>query len=195
MNTRTTRLFFLTLIFSTASTLVTAEAPIKTTGNEAKLAAEARAIVKQFGGQLKPKLKSAIQSGGLEHAVAVCSVEAPKIAATLSETSGWQVKRVSLKARNKTSASPDAFETKVLEDFDLRQQQGEQPPTISFVKVIDGKFRFMQAQGTEGLCLSCHGNAIPANVKKAISQHYPNDLASGYSLGQVRGAFSLTKDL
>jgi hypothetical protein len=34
-----------------------------------------------------------------------------------------------------------------------------------------------------------------AEVKKKIQMHYPHDKATGYSLGQVRGAFSLSKTL
>ena len=74
----------------------------------------------QFGGLLKPKLKGAIQSGGLVHAIDVCSVEAPKIAKNLSVKTGWDIKRVSLRARNTTSATPDSFEKKILEQFDER---------------------------------------------------------------------------
>jgi len=30
-------------------------------------------------------------------------------------------------------------------------------------------------------------------VKSALAQHYPNDLATGYSAGQIRGAISVRK--
>lgn len=163
--------------------------------NNAKLESEALNIVKKFAGTLKPKLKKAIQTGGLEQAIELCSIEAPKIAANLSEKTGWSVKRVSLKPRNKNNASPDSFEQKILEQFNKRQIKGESLSAISYSEVVDNKFRFMKAQGVEGICLNCHGKSIDQNVKKIINKHYPKDIATGYSLGQIRGAFSLIKNL
>jgi len=159
------------------------------------LDAEAVQIVKTFAGKLKPKLKSAIQSGGFVHAIDVCSVEAPKIAETLSAETGWDIKRVSLKARNKTSATPDTFERMVLEQFDERQANGEPASGMMFSDVVGSEYRFIKAQGVQGLCLNCHGDSLQPEVKKAIAERYPDDMATGYSLGQIRGAFSLVKSL
>lgn len=160
-----------------------------------ELNVEAQKIVKMFAGTLKPKLKKAIKSGGLEHAINICAIEAPKIAKDLSAKTGWNVKRVSLKPRNKESATPDAFEKKILEQFNERQIKGELPSSISYSEVIDDKFKFMKAQGIQGVCLNCHGKSINTNVKEAIAKHYADDVATGYSLGQIRGAISLTKRL
>lgn len=159
------------------------------------LDAEAVQIVKAFAGKLKPTLKSAIQTGGFVHAIDVCSDEAPKIAASLSAETGWDVKRVSLKARNKTSATPDTFERMVLEQFDERQVKGEPASGMMFSDVVGSDYRFMKAQGAEGLCLNCHGDSLQPDVKNALAERYPEDMATGYSLGQIRGAFSLTKAL
>lgn len=163
--------------------------------NESALKQEAINIVKSFAGTLKPKLQEAIKTGGLEHAVKVCSIEAPKIAKTLSSETGWIVKRVSLKPRNQSQAAPDAFEKKVLHTFNSRQEKGEAVSLLEYSETIDNQFRYMKAQPVEGICLSCHGSSISTNVKKIITQHYPEDIATGYSLGQIRGAFSLKKDL
>lgn len=163
--------------------------------NEKALKAQANLIVKQFAGQLKPQLVAAIQSGGLASAINFCSVESPKIAQDISMQTGWHVKRVSLKPRNKTTATPDSFEKNILATFDDRQKKGEPPSSMQYSTVVDGSYRFMRAQGVEGVCLGCHGNAISSDVKKALDQHYPDDVATGYSLGQVRGAFSLSKEL
>lgn len=187
-------------VFRTALLLLVATFSATTVAGEdqqqaAELQAQAKSIVRTFGDQLKPRLKSAIQSGGLVHAINVCAAQAPAIAANLALETGWDVKRVSLQARNKTSATPDDFERKVLEDFDARQKAGESPATMEFSAIEDGSFRFMRAQRVDGLCLSCHGTAIDDGVKKALETYYPQDSATGYSLGQVRGAFSLSKRL
>lgn len=181
--------------FILMASLVSFQVNAKGGVTEKELTQEASLIVQQFAGVLKPKLKAAIQSGGLVNAVEVCSIEAPKIAKNLSEETGWDIKRVSLKARNKGSATPDGFETKVLQQFNKRQKSGESPSTLKYSSMTDSQFRFMRAQGTEGLCLGCHGSSITAEVKRVLDAHYPDDMATGYSLGEIRGAFSLTKAL
>ena len=163
--------------------------------DQAQLKQQAISIVKQFGGSLKPELKKAIQSGGPAHAISVCSETAPRIANQLSTETGWYVKRVSLKPRNSQTAIPDAWEQKVLEQFDQRQAGGESAEKMAFAEVVDGKFRFMKAQGVEAVCLNCHAANIAPETEAALKQNYPDDKARGYTLGQIRGAFSLAKDL
>lgn len=162
--------------------------------DQVQLKQEAVSIVKEFGGSLKPELKKAIQDGGPAHAIAVCSEKAPSIARSLSIETGWKVKRVSLKARSAT-AVPDAWEKMVLEQFDRRQASGESAAQMAYAEVVDGSFRFMKAQGVEAVCLNCHAAEIKPEVEAALKQKYPDDKARGYTLGQIRGAFSLTRDL
>lgn len=156
---------------------------------------QAAAIVKQFGGTLKPQLQQALKDGGVKQAIEVCAVKAPQIAKDLSLSSHWQVKRVSLKARNNHDATPDAWEKATLEAFNQRQQQGESTETLVKSEIINNEFRFMKAQGVAPLCLNCHGSELSNDAKAALAQHYPDDQATGYSLGEIRGAFSLTKKL
>ena len=163
--------------------------------DQAALKAEAIGIVKQFGGALKPELKKAIEAGGPANAIEVCSEKAPAIASELAASSGWSVKRVSLKTRNKEAATPDAWEKGVLEQFDQRQAGGESAEKMAYAEVVDGKFRFMKAQGVERLCLNCHAEQVLPETEAALNKYYPDDMARGYTLGQIRGAFSLSKDL
>jgi len=160
-----------------------------------QLKQEAIGIVKKFGGSLKPELKQAIQSGGPAHAISVCAEKAPAIAQSLSNETGWIVKRVSLKARNSQSAIPDAWEKKVLQQFDERQANGESASQMAYSEVVDGQFRFMKAQGVEAVCMNCHAAEIKPEVEAALGENYPDDKARGYTMGQIRGAFSLTRDL
>ncbi|MDH3763261.1 MAG: DUF3365 domain-containing protein [Gammaproteobacteria bacterium] len=159
-----------------------------------QLKQEAIGIIKKFGGSLKPELKKAIQAGGPAHAISVCSEKAPAIAQRLSSDSGWMVKRVSLKARNQ-AAVPDAWEQKVLQRFDERQANGESADKMAYAEVVDGSFRFMKAQGVEAVCLNCHAAEVKPEVEAALKEKYPADRARGYELGQIRGAFSLSRDL
>ena len=156
---------------------------------------EAQAIATDFVGRLKPQLKSALQDGGPVNAIEVCSHQAPKIADALSAETGWMVRRVSLNSRNASRAIPDPWERAVLEDFDRRQASGENPAQIHYSEKTPSHFRYMQAQGTEGVCLMCHGQELLPEVQEALTQYYPDDNATGYSLGQIRGAISLSRPL
>jgi hypothetical protein len=152
-------------------------------------------LIKQFGGTLKPELKKALKSGGPAHAINICSEKAPAIAKDLRDSSGWYIKRVSLKARNSSSAIPDSWEEKVLKQFDERQAKGESARNMAYAEIVDGKYRFMKAQGAGNLCLNCHGAEVKPEVEAVLKKKYPDDKARGYTLGQIRGAFSLAKDL
>lgn len=161
--------------------------------------AEAREIVKAFATQLQGELKAAIEEGGPIKAIGMCKERAPAIATELTTKTGWQVGRTSLKVRNTELDTPDAWERQVLTEFEQRKAAGEDVQTMAHAEVVEtatGKtFRFMKAIPTAEVCLACHGNAINPEVAAAIDQHYPNDQARGYSLGDIRGAFSLSKPL
>lgn len=161
--------------------------------------AEAKLIVAQFAGQLQSELKAAIDNGGPVMAIDVCSKRAPAIAAGLSKSTGWEVGRTSLATRNPELNTPDRWEVEVLEQFDARQAAGEDVKTMAHAEVVetdgDQRFRFMKAVPTGALCLACHGSEVTAEVATALDEHYPEDEARGYALGDVRGAFSLSKPL
>lgn len=163
--------------------------------NNEKLKQEAISIVKKFGGTLKPRLENALKTGGPAHAIQVCSAQAPEIADQLRKETGWDIKRVSLKARNDSTAIPSAWEKNILKQFDQRQSKGESAEKMAYAEVVDGEFRFMKAQGTEPMCLTCHGETLSPDIEAALKEKYPLDKARGYSLGQIRGAFSLAKKL
>jgi len=156
---------------------------------------EAASIVQQFAGKLKPQLKQALQYGGPTHAIEVCSKAAPALAKELGDKTGWSIKRVSLKARNHHTALPDKWETSVLQQFDRDQAAGRSVTTMLASQTERGRYRFMKAQAVSPVCLVCHGKHIRADVAAALKQYYPKDQAKGYELGQIRGAFSLSKQL
>ncbi len=160
--------------------------------------AEAVGIVKQFGGSLKTELLKAIKAGGAQNAVPVCNSEAPGIAQVVSEASGWDVARTSLKLRNPGN-QPDSWELGVLQKFEARKAGGEDPKTMAFAAIVEedgGKvFRFMKAIPTDQLCLQCHGDQIAPEVTAQLDAIYPEDKARGFRVGDIRGAFTLKKRL
>lgn len=155
---------------------------------------KSKQVVKEFMGQLKGELKNSIKAGGPLNAVDVCNKTAPLIADSLSKKYSWKVARTSLKTRNPENA-PDAWETKVLNVFDERKNQGEDVKLISYSEAIEVKgrkyFRFMKAIPTGEICLKCHGDNIEPELAKKLKEKYPHDQAVGYKLGDVRGAFTI----
>lgn len=160
--------------------------------------AEARELVKEFATTLKGELKAAVQEGGPTQAIEVCHDRAPAIAAELSERSGWDVGRTSLKTRNSDNA-PDDWEREALEDFEARLGAGADPKTLARAEEVETAegtmFRVIKAIPTGEVCLACHGSDIAPNVASALNERYPEDQARGYSVGEIRGAFSLSKPL
>lgn len=173
-------------------------AEVSTPIDKEALSAQGRAIVGEFFTTLKGELEAAIKDGGPASAVDMCQVRAPAIAASMSDGSGWEVGRTSLKLRNPNNA-PDPWEKAVLEDFEARKAAGEEVKPMAYSEVVtaDGEkqFRFMKAIPVAGVCLACHGDAISPDVAAAIDEAYPSDQATGYEVGDVRGAFTLTKPL
>lgn len=165
-------------------------------GDDAMLG-EARKVATTLPPKLLAALQEEISKSGPEGAISVCKDMAPKMAGEISRQTGWKIKRVSLKARNDARAIPDAWEKAALEDFDKRAAAGEPPAQLEKGEKVDNEYRYVKALPVQPLCLSCHGpvDQLTPAVKSALAQHYPNDLATGYSVGQIRGAISVRKPL
>jgi hypothetical protein len=157
---------------------------------------EARLLAKSFGNDLKHALKTSMKSGGPLKAIEICNLDAGPIAEKNALLSDWIIGRTSLKPRNESNA-PDTWESKVLEQFEKRKASGENVKDIEYFESFkeDGQlvYRYMKPIPTSGLCLACHGVTVSDEITKKINSLYPNDTATGFSLGDIRGAFTLKK--
>jgi len=153
---------------------------------------EARGIAQQFQQTLKHELQVAIKTGGLKKAVDVCSIRAPKIAEKMAAETGWTIGRTSLKTRNQNNR-PTAQEKAVLDEFETRKSAGEDLAKMEWWQQQGANIRYMKAIPMKGLCLSCHGMTVDASLKNHIKELYPYDTATGFKIGDIRGAFSLQK--
>lgn len=158
-----------------------------------QLTLEAKQKVLAFSQRLKQTLVATIKSEGYSAAVEVCKSEAPKIAGELS-TDGWTVARTSARVRNPAN-TPDAWEASELSDFDIRFKAGESADRLSSSTMVGDHYRFMKAIPTAPVCLACHGESIDAGLLKTIKTNYPSDHATGFTLQDIRGAFTLSKAL
>jgi hypothetical protein len=161
--------------------------------------AQARGIVKNFATALQGELQAGLQAGGPPNAISVCKDKAPAIAKSEQQKSGWtDVGRTSLKLRNPAN-KPDAWELAVLNKFEQRKAAGEDPMKIEHSEIVEagGKktFRYMKAIPTQEVCLACHGEKIDKATAAKLAKLYPKDKARGFKVGDLRGAFTLSKDL
>ena len=156
---------------------------------------QVRTASKLLGSRLGSRLKAALQEGGPVAAVDVCHLEAQDISLALSADQAMNVKRTALKVRNPLNA-PDPWERRQLERFEAAIASGDPASSLEAIEYVtrpDGELalRYMRPIMTQGLCLACHGNSIAPEVAAAIQQRYPEDEATGFDIGAMRGAFSV----
>lgn len=179
------------IVFAGCATGPSAEQQAAMAGDARKTAGS---LIQQLGGELKKSL----EANGPAESIAVCKDKAPVIAASLSKSSGFEVKRVSPKNRNPKGV-PDAWEAQAQADLEKRLAGGEKPETLEtwqVVKTSSGKeFRYAKALVTQPVCLTCHGENIADGVKAKLAAEYPHDKATGYSAGMVRGIVSIKRPL
>jgi hypothetical protein len=157
--------------------------------------ARSSALADRLTNQLKAELGAAMQSGGPAAAIEVCRIRAPEIAARLSAESGAQVSRTALRVRNPANA-PDFYERTVMERFASDIQAPTDTPvappeaSIEWPNLEAGGVDhfYMRAIVMQPQCLPCHGATLAPEVARAIRQHYPQDQATGFEPGQLRGA-------
>ncbi len=189
-------MIFIMIGVSAASGLATmskAEQPAQDPQIEQALM-EARQISSELADKVRGLLLKEIEKGGLAGAVRVCSEMAQGITREFNTRSGHTVRRVSLRYRNPWNL-PDEYERRKLEELDLLNKKKEMKN--EYVEVIDegGQkyLRYMRPLVALPLCINCHGpkENISAEVKTILSEKYPEDRASGFLVGDLRGAVSV----
>lgn len=133
-------------------------------------------------------LLGAVEKGGAAYAVDFCNEKATPLTNSLSQKYGAEIQRISAKNRNPDNAASlfdkkilDLFETKVLKD--------------TLVKVSKGYVYYKPIRIAMPTCLQCHGKPrqdIEAVTLKTIQRKYRFDKATGYAMGDLRGAWKLT---
>ena len=155
----------------------------------------ARAAATAFSKTLIGELQKAVAAGGPVNAIGVCNIIAPKIAADMSAEEKMTIGRTSLKLRQPNN-KPDEWELRQLQSFERRKVAGENPANIEFGEYVitGGKamFRYMKTIPTGEVCLNCHGVTLAPEVTANLKQLYPQDVATGYKVGDLRGAFTIT---
>ena len=145
--------------------------------------------IKMLGGELKKNMKAKFKEdkSGLE-AAKFCATKAAEISAEVSKKfpKGVTVRRVANKYRNEAN-KPDSVDTKVLAEF---QKELDNKTFVKKPKLVDvnGTKRVYVPILVSKACLKCHGQNIDPKIASVIKEYYPNDKATGFKEGDLRGA-------
>lgn len=142
-----------------------------------------------------------MNKGGPTEAIVVCTRLASEVAGRLSREHGWRVTRVGTRVRNPLLGMPDAWEQRVLAEFAERAAKKESFASMTHHEVVTEPagqyFRFMKPILVQKKCLFCHGarDQIPEPIRMLLKKHYPFDVATGYKVGELRGAVTIKQPL
>jgi len=153
----------------------------------ARADAAAKALMKSLGGALMATL----EEGGPDAAIQVCARIAPERAAEISDEFGLDISRTALRWRNPANA-PDEYERAWMEAAESHYiETGLAPEPSSAIVESDGAYelRYLLPLRLAGPCLQCHGSAedLSSEVLATLVQHYPDDRATGFAVGDLRG--------
>ena len=150
---------------------------------------------------VRSELLKAIEASGPLRAIVVCKYTVPEISSAVSRKYGARVTRVTLTPRNPVLGWADAWEQKVLLQFEERVARGEKADGMEFHEVVQEPsaryLRYMRALPMQPACMHCHGPAdqISESIRNQLTHDYPHDKAVGLALGKVRGAVTFKKPL
>lgn len=185
---------FYTLLISTSLLALTANATEPAATANAQITdaqiSKARTAVNTLQTELQTALQTALRDGGPIAAIDVCQLQALPITASISEQQKLHIRRTALKLRNPANA-PDDWEAQQLADFAARAERGESLATMEAVSRESGEIRYMKAIPTGAACTGCHGTQIAEPLATALKERYPDDQATGFTEGDLRGAFSV----
>lgn len=150
-------------------------------------------VTKNAKATLGKNLQGALQQGGIEYAIGFCNLKAMPLVDSLSNQYQATIRRVTTKARNQNDL-PDNIEAEILDAYAYQMQDSSK--LIDNVQTIsDSVYLFTRPIMIDnGLCLTCHGsneNGLLPSTIELITSKYPHDQATGYSMGDFRGMWSI----
>ncbi|MEZ6043527.1 MAG: DUF3365 domain-containing protein [Planctomycetaceae bacterium] len=131
--------------------------------------------------RLSNRLMGVLQNDGAAKAIEVCRVDASAFSEQVGHEFGVEIGRTSFKLRSGANPSPD-WANKFVED------RIDEPRFVTLPQDAFGAFLPIMLQKK---CEICHGpeEQIASDVRDALKLHYPNDKATGFSEGDLRGWF------
>lgn len=144
-------------------------------------------ITTQVQAVLLKNVSEAMGKGGPAYAIDYCNVNAIPLTDSLSKAFHVEIQRLSDKNRNPVNAlASDADQkawSKISADKKAFAELNEAGDVLYYKPIFTG----MPA------CIKCHGgeNDIAADALQLIREKYPNDKATGYQMGDLRGMWKI----
>lgn len=131
--------------------------------------------------RLSGRLMEVMMADGPVAAIEVCSREAKEIAAKVGEETGVEIGRTSLRLRNSSNQPPGWVKP-------LMRPDATEPQFVKVDDDHDGMFLPIRLQAQ---CVICHGpkELISDPVADQLAKLYPDDAATGFNEGDLRGWF------
>lgn len=140
---------------------------------------------------LAERLQKEITTQGVARAMKVCSIHAIPLTQKIREQSKiHSLKRTSLKWRNPLN-QPTSEEIAILNNLSSTEGIREYTYSVNFPLI-----KVYKTLTIKPLCLNCHADKskLSEEVLATINKLYPEDKATGYSLGDVRGVIKLVTE-
>ena len=155
-------------------------------GTNEALAQRARAAQNTLGSQLMGELSDAIAEQGTPGAIEVCSQIAPAIARRVSDEHGLRIGRTSWRLRNPDNSPPVWARPSVERRVETQRVWRHESGTLAMLTPIR----------VSALCLQCHGSdeQISDETRARLDELYPEDDATGFAAGDLRGWFWVEVD-
>jgi hypothetical protein len=159
---------------------------------QARLISQGNLITLQSTKALSAEVISAINEGGVQYATEYCHLKASPLIESLSVKYNAKISRVSDRFRNPLN-KPNELDLTVIDAY--REQLASGAELNPHLEVTANEVIFYSPiLISNPLCLSCHGepgvSAQQENIDFILSK-YPEDLATNYKLGDLRGVWKI----
>ena len=138
---------------------------------------------------LLANVMTAMKTGGPVNAVSFCNVHAIPLTDSMAVEYNCIIQRVSDKYRNQANKLSEA-------DADILAKMSSFNPMKPVLVSENGRMVYYKPiKIAMPACLKCHGSLgkeIDSKTLEIINQKYPNDLATGYKEGDLRGLWKIT---
>jgi hypothetical protein len=161
--------------FDSAPAIVTGKIPTKL--EKSSLLAAKEELFKRLSG----RLMTAMSEGGPAAAIEVCQVEAKSMAIEVGNETNVKIGRTGVRLRN-TSNQPPSWAQKLVVD---------KTDTPVFARLSNEHAVALLPIKLQAQCLMCHGpsESLAPDITEKLATLYPQDQATGFSEGELRGWF------
>ena len=153
---------------------------------------QGKAVAQATFEALSSELKARMQAGGPVAAVEYCQLAAYPLTDSMAQTHEAVIRRTSHRYRNPANA-PTSAESATMDAYLSMKDNGSELQPQIYALGTDS-VQFFAPIVTKPLCLTCHGiegETLNPELAAHIRSLYPEDQATGFGEGDLRGIWSI----